>query len=76
MGYFLDKQEATRYRYRMIFILCNCVFLTSVQEEERFSSPPGGAGTTTAVKVTAELREVNCRCSGCRTIETKISRCC
>lgn len=43
---------------------------------QRFSSPPGGAGTTAAVKVAAELREVNCGCSGCRTVEAEIPGCC
>ncbi len=38
--------------------------------------PPGGASTTTTVEVAAELREVYCGCSGCRTVETKVSGCC
>lgn len=40
---------------------------------QRLSSPPGGAGTTTAVEVAAELREVNCGRSGRWTVEAEVS---
>lgn len=52
------------------------MFQASVQECRGFSSPPGGAGTATTVEVAAELREVNCGCSGCGTVQTEISGCC
>lgn len=67
---------------RVFFLVCrrqhgvvicnNGVSLASVQ---RYLSPPGGAGTATTVEVAAELREVNCRCSGCRTVKAEISGC-
>lgn len=41
----------------------------------RFSTPPGGAGSTTAVEVAAELGEVYVGCSGCGTVETEVSGC-
>lgn len=52
------------------------MFLASVQECRGFLSPPGGAGTTTAVEVAAELREVYCGCPGCRTVKAEVSGCC
>lgn len=42
---------------------------------KRLSSPPGGAGAAAAVEVAAELREVDCRGSGCWTVEAEVSGC-
>lgn len=77
MGCFLDLQEATRCSSDFShYVTTLCVCGISSGGCKGTSSPPGGASTTAAVEVAAELREVNCGCSGCGTVEAEVSGCC